>query len=108
MRPLLPTQDAELAAALRAAQSKKSVSFDFARREAGNEMEAARRFQYLAASAERDDLFTIAIDGILKLRAQQQSGLRSKGRISRDVGGIPLIRVCDEPKAAEACKCLGS
>ena len=42
-------------------------------RETGNEMEAARRFQYLAATAERDDLFTIAIDGILNLRAQQQS-----------------------------------
>ncbi|MFN3239999.1 MAG: hypothetical protein ACE37K_00630 [Planctomycetota bacterium] len=42
-------------------------------RETGSEMEAARRFQYLAATAERDDLFTIAIDGILNLRAQQQS-----------------------------------
>ncbi|MEC9048764.1 MAG: hypothetical protein VYA51_12195, partial [Planctomycetota bacterium] len=42
-------------------------------RETGNEMEAARRFQYLAATAARDDLFTIAIDGILNLRAQQQS-----------------------------------
>ena len=42
-------------------------------RESGNEMEAAHRFQYLAATAERDDLFTIAIDGILNLRAQQQS-----------------------------------
>ncbi|MCK5944229.1 MAG: hypothetical protein KAI24_19740, partial [Planctomycetes bacterium] len=40
-------------------------------RETGREMEAARRFQYLAATAERDDLFTIAIDGILNLRAQQ-------------------------------------
>ena len=42
-------------------------------RETGSEMEAARRFQYLAATAARDDLFTIAIDGILNLRAQQQS-----------------------------------
>ncbi|MGC6487278.1 MAG: hypothetical protein ACON4Z_06515, partial [Planctomycetota bacterium] len=42
-------------------------------RETGSEMEAARRFQYLAATAARDDLFTIAIDGILNLRAQQQT-----------------------------------
>ena len=42
-------------------------------RETGSEMEAARRFQYLAATAERDDLFTIAIDGILNLRAQRES-----------------------------------
>lgn len=42
-------------------------------RESGREMEAARRFQYLASTAERDDLFTIAIDGILNLRAQDDT-----------------------------------
>lgn len=40
-------------------------------RETGREMEAARMFQYLAQTADRDDLFTIAIDGILNLRAQR-------------------------------------
>ncbi|HIE71359.1 MAG TPA: hypothetical protein EYP98_14975 [Planctomycetes bacterium] len=42
-------------------------------RETGREMEAARRFQYLASTAKRDDLFTIAIDGILNLRAQDDT-----------------------------------
>jgi len=42
-------------------------------RETGREMDAARRFQYLAATAKRDDLFTIAIDGILNLRAQDDT-----------------------------------
>lgn len=42
-------------------------------RETGREMAAARRFQYLASTAVRDDLFTIAIDGILNLRAQDDT-----------------------------------
>ena len=42
-------------------------------RATGREMEAARRFQYLASTAKRDDLFTIAIDGILNLRAQDDT-----------------------------------
>lgn len=42
-------------------------------RETGREMEAARRFQYLASTAKRDDLFTIAIDGILNLRSQDDT-----------------------------------
>ena len=42
-------------------------------RDTGREMEAARRFQYLASTAVRDDLFTIAIDGILNLRAQDDT-----------------------------------
>lgn len=42
-------------------------------RATGREMEAVRRFQYLASTAKRDDLFTIAIDGILNLRAQDDT-----------------------------------
>ncbi len=42
-------------------------------RETGREIEAARRFQYLASTAKRDDLFTIAIDGILNLRSQDDT-----------------------------------
>ena len=40
-------------------------------RETGGEMAAARMFQYLAQTAPKDDLFTIAIDGILNLRAHR-------------------------------------
>ncbi|MCB9890565.1 MAG: hypothetical protein H6832_08455 [Planctomycetes bacterium] len=40
-------------------------------RETGHEMDAARMFQYLAQTADKDDLFTIAIDGLLNLRAQR-------------------------------------
>ncbi|MCB9831822.1 MAG: hypothetical protein H6807_05040 [Planctomycetes bacterium] len=41
--------------------------------ETGREMQAARRFQYLAMRADKDDLFTIAIDGILNLRAPRET-----------------------------------
>ncbi|MFT7619878.1 MAG: tetratricopeptide (TPR) repeat protein, partial [Planctomycetota bacterium] len=44
-------------------------------RETGGEMRAVRMFQYMAQTAKRDDLFTIAIDGILNLRAPRQSGV---------------------------------
>lgn len=42
-------------------------------RDTGEETRAVRMFQYMAQTAERDDLFTIAIDGILNLRAPRES-----------------------------------
>ena len=38
-------------------------------RETGKQGQAIGMFQYLAATAERDDLFTIAIDGLLNMEA---------------------------------------
>ena len=42
-------------------------------RETGEEMRAVRIFQHMAQTAQRDDLFTIAVDALLNLRAPRRS-----------------------------------
>ena len=64
-------------------------------RETGREMEAARMFQFLAQTAERDDLFTIAIDGILNLRAAR--GTQVPIKLVRWARRVTLERLATSP-----------
>ena len=64
-------------------------------RETGREMEAARMFQFLAQTAKRDDLFTIAIDGILNLRAARNTQVPTK--LVRWARRVTLERLATKP-----------
>jgi tetratricopeptide (TPR) repeat protein len=64
-------------------------------RETGNEMGAAKMFQYLAQTAPKDDLFTIAIDGILNLRAHR--GTRVPLSVVRWAQRTTLERLAAKP-----------
>ncbi len=64
-------------------------------RETGREMDAAHRFQYLALHAPKDDLFTIAIDGILNLRAPRNS--RVPDSVVRWALRVTLERLARKP-----------
>ncbi len=64
-------------------------------RETGREMDAVHRFQYLALHAPKDDLFTVAIDGILNLRAPRNS--RVPDSVVRWALRVTLERLARKP-----------
>ncbi|HGY91326.1 MAG TPA: hypothetical protein ENK43_09160, partial [Planctomycetes bacterium] len=64
-------------------------------RETGREMDAVHRFQYLALHALKDDLFTVAIDGILNLRAPRNS--RVPDSVVRWALRVTLERLARKP-----------
>lgn len=65
-------------------------------RQTGEEARAARMFQYIAQTADKDDLFTIAIDGLLNLRAQR--GSRVQDSVVRWALRVTLERLAEKPE----------